>query len=151
MPLPLILPALAILTLVGLFWGVADPPTPSEPDPTYVIVDVIAVTTEAVAAWQVQVDCPDPEALLVGVENGDADAFPDAPHHDPAALQGRRIILADYSTAARESLPRGRIRLATLHVERPAGMRPGLTVSDPLFATHDGARIQASVTLEIRP
>jgi hypothetical protein len=101
------------------------------------------------AAYQIEitVGAPEPTAKIVGVEGGDADAFRAAPYYDPAALQGGRIIIAAFTTDA--DPPRGRVRVATLHLFEPAGCVP--TYQAWLVVAVDGATLhdaEATVTLE---
>ena len=49
------------------------------------------------AAWQVHVEDETGRAVLVGIEGGEHAAFVEPPYHDPAALQGERVILAALS------------------------------------------------------
>jgi hypothetical protein len=56
----------------------------------------------------------DVEVKLVGVEGGEAAPFAAAPHYDPKALAGGRVIVGAFSTA--RGLPSGRTRVARLHL-----------------------------------
>ena len=149
MLLPYVIPVALFLGLVG-YLATPVHPAPEPVRPSFVVVDVIVTTEGPLAAWQVFVTCASEEAALVGVENGDVDAFPEAPHYDPAALRGHRIVLADYSLADPTMLPSGRCRLASLHFEIPSGVEPVLTAQDVLCADADGVRLTGSVFLEIR-
>lgn len=59
-------------------------------------------------------------ATLVGVEGGEHAEFTSPPYYDPAALHANqakeRIIIAGMSTAGSDDLPRGRLRVARLHL-----------------------------------
>ena len=63
------------------------------------------------AAWQIELNCDPTQAKIVGVEG----AGEKPPYYDPAALQGGRIILADFSTEP--SLPSGRVLVARVHFQ----------------------------------
>ena len=99
---------------------------------------------EPLAAYQVEITA-DADAKVVGVEGGAASAFAAPPRYDPAALQGGRIILADFSTGA--DVPRGRIRVATLHVREAAGSAPTYRAEVSASAAPDGRRIPVTVQL----
>jgi hypothetical protein len=96
------------------------------------------------AAYQLEISA-DGDAEIVGVEGGATAPFADPPRYDPAALQGGRIILATFSTAS--GLPRGRTRVATLHVREPGNRAPEYRASLVAAATADGRSIPATVQL----
>jgi hypothetical protein len=96
------------------------------------------------AAYQIEISA-DGNAEIVGVEGGAATPFTDPPRYDPAALQGGRIILATFSTAP--ELPRGRTRVATLHVREPGDRAPEYRATVVAAATSDGRSIPATVQL----
>jgi hypothetical protein len=78
----------------------------------FVAVDIYAETGgRPLAAWQIELTCDPSEAKIVGVEGPGAKP----PYYDPAALDGGRIILADFSTEA--SLPSGRVLVARVHFQ----------------------------------
>lgn len=75
------------------------------------------------AAYQIEVIARftgDGAATLVGVEGGEHPQFTKPPYYDPAALQvdqaRERIIIAALSTAGVPDLPKGRTRVARLHM-----------------------------------
>jgi hypothetical protein len=80
--------------------------------PRFVAVDIYADTGgRPLAAWQIELNCDPTQAKIVGVEG----AGEKPPYYDPAALQGGRIILADFSTEP--SLPSGRVLVARVHFQ----------------------------------
>ncbi len=78
----------------------------------------------ALAAYQIEVIArfagEGGSATLVGVEGGAHAEFAQPPYYDPAALHAdqakERIIIAGMSTAGTDDLPRGRVRVARLHM-----------------------------------
>jgi len=114
----------------------------------FVAVDVVVDTGEAeLAAWQVELVDTTGRAALVGVEGGDHDAFRDAPAHDPAALDGGRVVLASFRVDG--ELPRGRTRVATLSFAVEGAGEPRFDVTDVVAAAADGTPID--VTVEVLP
>jgi hypothetical protein len=95
------------------------------------------------AAYQVEITAPGAE--IAGVEGGEAAAFRAAPYYDPAALRGGRIVLAAFDTG--KDLPRGRTRVATLHMYEPGSTAPAYETTLIVAASTDGEPIAASVTL----
>ena len=87
---------------------------------------------------------------LVGVEGGEggeAAPFSGAPHYDPRALSGGRVIVGAFSTA--QSLPRGAVRVARLHLavegaEEDAG---GVEHAITLMTAGDGAGTPIDATV----
>jgi hypothetical protein len=103
----------------------------------------------ALAAWQVDVHGAEGRnagsIAIVGIEGGEHEAFARPPHYDPRAMQHDRVILGAFSTADEDALPRGRTRVARIHVrlEGPEGFEPEFdvrleTASAPLGAVVDG-------------
>ena len=87
--------------------------------------------TKPVAAWQFRLSDRNSYIRIVGIENGDSDAFQDSPYYDRDAVNGgdaERIIVADFSLAVANQLPIGRTRIATVHImisgRRGTGLRP---------------------------
>lgn len=98
---------------------------------------------QPLAAYQIEVTV-DGDAMIVGVEGGDVPAFAPAPHYDPRALAGGRIIIADLDVGT--DLPRGRTRVATLHM-RESGAPPTYHAVLQAAANDDGTPIHATVQL----
>lgn len=86
-----------VLTMVALL---------PEQDGRFVTVEIYAQIDAPIAAWQVELDC---DAKIVGVEGAS-----EPPYYDPAALQGGRIILAQFTTEP--SPPAGRVLVARVHL-----------------------------------
>ncbi len=106
---------------------------------------------EPVAAWQFEFDEQNGSMAVVGVENGSSNAFSEAPYFDREAVQlGRadRIIVADYSLEPKESLPVGRIRLATIHVRLSGDDSPEFQLSLIAAASADGKPVRASISMD---
>lgn len=114
----------------------------------FVPLDVFVDTGgQRMAAYQLEVRLHGAE--IAGVEGGDVPAFAAAPYYDPAALRGNRIKLAAFSTA--QDLPKGRTRVAVLHVVESGGERARWDVASVL-ATDSAARtIEAHVDVVRRP
>jgi hypothetical protein len=128
----------ALLALIACGNAAAEPVT-------FRPVDVYVDAGERpLAAYQVEVVARG--ATVAGVEGGDAGAFAEPPHYDPAALQGGRIILAAFNTGT--DLPRGRTRVATLHMREsgPAEYQIRLMAA----ASAAGQRVEATASVEPR-
>jgi hypothetical protein len=124
---------LAILVGVAMVAGIcgalgaamrpaAAAPATAVPAARFMAVDVFVDSgAMPLAAWQVEVKLSD-GTKLAGVEGGDsAGAFAAAPTYDPAALMNERVIIAAFSLEDGAKLPTGRVRVARLHVQLPAG------------------------------
>lgn len=81
-----------------------------EQEGRFVTVEIYAQIDTPIAAWQVELDC---DAKIVGVEGAS-----EPPYYDPAALQGGRIILAQFTipAATEPSPPAGRVLVARVHL-----------------------------------
>ncbi len=114
-------------------------------------IDIYLDSAEPVAAWQFEFDEQNGLMAVVGVENGSSNAFSEAPYFDRDAVQlGRadRIIVADYSLEPKESLPVGRIRLATIHVRLSGDDLPEFQLSLVAAASADGKSVNASISMD---
>lgn len=116
----------------------------------FVPVEIILDSPEPVAAWQFELADRSKSTKVVGVENGDSDAFTRAPYYDRGAVErgdAERIVVADYSLAEESRLPRGRIRVATVHlmVEGEADFELTLVTA----TTRDGRPIDASISQQL--
>lgn len=146
-PLPVWLALMAMAFATSVY---ADPN--ETPAPRFVPVGVYLDSPEPVAAWQFEFADRAGATKVVGIERGGHDAFPRAPYYDRDALASGtapRIVVADYSLVAESALPRGRVRLATLHL---------MLEGDPDFALRlvaatapDGVPIAASIALADSP
>lgn len=91
-------------------------------------------------AWQVEIEGP---AEIVGVEGGEVEAWRAAPHYDPEALAGGRLIIAAFTLA--DAPPTGPIRVARLHVMETG--KGGYFARLMAAADVDGARFRPEVRL----
>ena len=130
---------LALLALTCASAGVAQPDEAISS--RFVPVGVYLESPEPVAAWQFELADGAGVTKVVGIEGGGHPAYPRTPYYDRDA---DRVVVADYSLAEEDALPRVRVRLATLHL---------MLEGDPDFAlrlvtatTAAGRRIDASVT-----
>ncbi len=84
---------------------------------------------------------------IVGVEGGSHEAFKRTPpYYDPAALAGDRIIIAAFST--QRDLPKGRTRIATLHLQILGDVQPQYELELVVAADADGKEIPAKISFE---
>lgn len=111
--------------------------------PLYIYVDS---GSEALAAYQFELSAKAGDVKIVGVEGGEHPAFAQPPYYDPLALSKNKIIIAAFNTG--ENLPKGRHRVATVHVQISGGVAPEYVVTLKAAATPNGERIPASVTVE---
>lgn len=132
----------SLLLVAALLGGSAGGTAAQRYQPVDVFIDS---GDQPLAAYQIEVTV-DGDAMIVGVEGGDTPAFAPAPHYDPKALAGGRIIIADLDVGS--DLPRGRTRVATLHM-RESGAPPTYHVVLQAAANADGTPIPATVRLEL--
>jgi hypothetical protein len=110
-------------------------------------VDVYVDAGETpLAAYQFSLRSAGKNALLSGLEGGEHAAFRPAPYYDAHALLDEQVIVAAFSTGA--DLPRGRSRVARLHVavtgREPARYEAQLQTA----AGSDGVRVDAKISVE---
>jgi hypothetical protein len=106
----------AILVLTGqvLFAGQG----PERDTTRFETVDVFVDAHDtALAAYQLEFSARAGSIRIAGIEGGAHAAFSTPPYYDPKAMQQDRVILAAFSTGAPSTLPSGRTRVATIHLQ----------------------------------
>jgi hypothetical protein len=106
--------------------------------------------TEPLAAYQLTFTATAGAAKIVGIEGGEHPAFRDPPHYDPKALQHERAILAAFSTESADHLPRGRTRVATVHLAISGTTAPAYQVRLEASANDGGATISGQTSVQER-
>ena len=142
---------LAGLVVVAAGWAAPDfQDTPKDQPGEAIRFDAVHVFvdsgTVALAAYQLSLQAKTGNVRIVGIEGSDHHAFAKPPYYDPVAIQGDRVIIGAFSTADVDSLPTGRTRIATIHVQITGGQaeyEAELTVS----AGVDGVAIPGRLTL----
>ena len=112
-------------------------------------IDVYVQTgDEPLAAYQLDLSAEKGNVTIVGIEGGESEVFTGPPYYDPAAIQNDRVIIASFSTAAADALPRGKVRIATIHVQIVGDIQPKYDAKITVAATVDGELIDAELILE---
>ena len=106
--------------------------------------------TRPLAAYQLTFRATRGDVKIVGIEGGEHAAFKEAPYYDPAAMQQERAVLAAFNTVAREQLPTGRTRAATVHVQIRGTEAPRFVAKLETAATHNGTAITARTSFQER-
>lgn len=104
--------------------------------------------SEPLAAYQISVRAIKGDVKIVGIEGGDPAAFKQPPFYDPKAIQQEHVILAAFSTKPKSELPKGRIRVATIHVQVTGAGEPEFETKVQAAATADGTKILSTVSIE---
>jgi hypothetical protein len=101
---------------------------------------------QPLAAWQLEFAAETGDVSLVGVEAGQHPAFAaKPPYYDPAALAGKRIILADFTL--NPDLPNQKTRIARLMLETKGDATPHYATKLITAADSQGKRITAELTV----
>lgn len=122
-----------------------------ETDTRFETLDIYIETTEPLAAWQFELREVSGRMRVVGVENGETVAFPEAPYFDLAAVSegtADRIIVADYSMRQAVELPTGRNRLATIHIRIEGTAEPDYVLNLMAAGGANGEPIQAELDFD---
>lgn len=116
--------------------------------PRFVLMDVMVDSgAEPLAAYQVELVATNHAVKIVGIEGGDHAAFATPPYYDPAALQRERVIIGAFSLAAAPDLPRGLVRVASLHCMVAGDAKPMFNASVTAAATSGGRSIALQVNV----
>ncbi len=99
------------------------------------------------AAWQLELASATKDVEIVGIEGGEHPAFKEPPHYDPRAMNNNRVILGAFNTGSDDELPRGRSRVARVHV-RIAGSGDRLWhIELTTSASSGGTKIPAEISI----
>ncbi len=141
---------LSVLLATGVGWAAA-----AQPQGAGVRFQAIHVSVdtgeEPLAAYQLDLRATTGNVRIVGIEGGEHAAFADPPYYDPTAIQGDRVIIGAFSTARAGSLPVGRTRIATIHVQITGDRQPEYEAELSVAATADGDAIPGRLILDMEP
>jgi hypothetical protein len=157
MKLPMKTLGLLCLTLIGAGSWLVRNVSAQEPVATttrFVVLDIwVDSTTEALAAYQFELAAAGNalgQIRIVGIEGGEPAAFRLPPYYDSAAMQGDRVILAAFSLRPPDQLPRGRVRIASVHCQVTAANEAKLLAKPTTAATADGRSIPLRIEIQER-
>ena len=105
----------------------------------------VDVKDAALAAYQVEFAAETGNVKIAGIEGGEHHAFKKPPYYDLAAMQKERVVIAAFNTG--RDLPRGKTRVATIHVQVTGEAAPRYVAKLVVAATADGKEIEGTVTL----
>ena len=112
-------------------------------------VDVFVDSKEMpLAAYQLEFSVTNGNAKIVGIEGGEHPAFAEPPFCDPKALRHERVVLAAFSTDAADKLPKGKTRVATIHLQVSGSNQLKFATRLQTAAGPDGKAINAEVSVE---
>lgn len=148
----IVLTALAVLAAAGLGMPHAGA-QPAAEALRFAAIDVYVDSPEPLAAWQFELREGTGAMAVVGVENGDSDAYANAPHYDldvTTRARAERLIVADYSLADASALPRGRMRVATVHISLAGEASPAFELQLIAAGNPAGEPIPAQAVFELQ-
>jgi hypothetical protein len=105
---------------------------------------------QPLAAYQLEFSAPKGRVKIAGIEGGEHPAFNVPPFYDPKAMQQERVIIAAFNTAAPANLPKGRTRVATIHVQITGEEPPQYAVTPQAAASAEGKRLSVEATIQER-
>jgi hypothetical protein len=139
-----------VIALLGAAFAAPQPPTQHAGVRFRAVEIWLDTKDEPLAAYQIEFKPGDAfrdDVKIVGIEAGAHEQFANPPYYDPAAMQQERVIIAAFSTARAETLPRGRTRIATIHVQIAGEAEPEFVTQATALATTDGRAIDAMVQI----
>jgi hypothetical protein len=145
----------AITGLAALAWLARSDAVPAlaavETAGRFRTVDLFIDSKETpLGAYQLSLVGRSGEVRIVGIEGGEHPAFRKPPFYDLKAIQHERVIIAAFSTASPEDLPRGKTRVAVIHVQTLGDKAPDLAIELQVAADPTGKRIFPAATFEMR-
>ena len=134
----------------------SDPPVvgPADrEDAPRIVFETLAVHLDTgatpLAAYQIEITAAASDTgrvEIVGIEGGEHPLLSEPPYYDPAAMSNDRVILAAFTTAPAGDLPRGDVRVATLHLRITGAEAPRFETTLIVGADAEGAAIDARIT-----
>jgi hypothetical protein len=117
----------------------------------FVAVEVFVDSgTQGLAAYQLTFAASRGDVKIVSIEGGEHPEFKQPPYYDAKAVQRERAVLAAFSTSAEANLPKGRTRVATIHLQVSGSREPKYKLDLTTAATSDGRAIAAECSLHER-
>ncbi len=101
-------------------------------------------------AYQLELTAQNSSVKISGIEGGEPAAFQNPPFYDPKAMQGDRVILAAFSKAAVDKLPKSKVRIATVHYLVTGEGKPEFTLKLITSGTTNARKIKAAASIEER-
>jgi len=140
-----------LLLLAALLGASLAQPAGTNRSVRFQAVDIFIVSNETpLAAYQLEFSVKTGDAKVVGVEGGEHPAFKDAPFYDPKGIQHERVIIAAFNTSSEDKLPKGKTRVATIHLHVTGERNPDYAVKLETAATLGGRKITAEIKYEER-
>jgi hypothetical protein len=102
------------------------------------------------AAYQIEFSVTNGNARIVGIEGGEHSAFSEPPFYDPKAMQHERVIIAAFSTNVASNLPKGKMRIATIHIQTGSAVELEFELKLQAAADSNGNKIAAEANAEER-
>jgi hypothetical protein len=102
------------------------------------------------AAYQLKFSVTNANAKIVGIEGGEHPAFREPPLYDPTAVQHERVIIASFNTAPKDELPKGKTRVATIHLQTTGDDSLKCVLKVQAAANPEGTKIAVQATWEER-
>jgi len=102
------------------------------------------------AAYQIEFSVTNGNAKIVGIEGGEHPAFSEPPFYDPKAMQYERVIIAAFSTNVVSNLPKGKTRIATIHLQTSRVAEAEFELKLQVAADSNGNKIPAEAAVEER-
>jgi hypothetical protein len=141
------------ILLVFLFGLAAQLPAQQAADeePRFCAVDIFVDSgSTPLAAYQLQFAVTNGAAKIVGIEGGEHPAFRQPPFYDPKAIQNEVAIIASFNTAPAAELPKGKTRVATIHLRITGTRPPQFELKLQTAADAQGNKIAGLASLEER-
>jgi len=129
----------------------AQQPADEEGRGSFRVVDIYVDSKGApLAAYQLRLSITNAGAKIVGIEGGEHLAFHEPPLYDPKAMQHERVIIAAFNTGSSNELPKGKTRVATIHIQTTGDEALQCILKMQTAANPEGTRIAIEATWEER-
>ena len=119
--------------------------------PRFAYLDVYVDATTPLAAYQIEVSPEKGRFVITGVEGGEHELFAQPPYYDRNVIdrgKSDHVIIGAFTTAEAKKLPRGKTRVARLHLFIEDGAAVTYAAKIQTAGTYAGKPIKAKVIVE---
>lgn len=121
---------------------------PVDPSVRFQAMDLIIDSGDhPLACYQLQFKAVQGNVKIVGIENGESVFADQPPYYDPKAIVNDHVKIAAFSLKANNQLPRGKTRVARLHLMITGSIEPTFTATLQVAVNGDAKAIPAQLIL----
>lgn len=145
-----VLALLMLPVLTGLNSFQEENQSQQQSSPRFEAIDIYIDSGDVpLAAYQLEFKAVKGSVKIVGISNGEHEAYADEPpYYDTAAMQQNLVIIAAFSLNKTANLPTAKTRITTISLMIEGDIEPEYKLQLTAAASVEGKRINATITYE---